>query len=46
MGLDSRRVIDTVHPDLTCTICLDILSLDCLAVKILSTNFYCYYFLL
>ncbi len=35
MGLDCRRVIDTVHPDLTCTICLDILSLDCLAVKIL-----------
>ncbi len=40
MGLDCRRVIDTVHPDLTCTICLDILSLDCLAVRILLLKNY------
>ncbi len=36
MGLDSKRCVDTVHNDLSCAICLDILSLECIVVRLLN----------
>ena len=39
MGLDTKRCVDIVHNDLTCPICLDILSLDCLVDE--NDHIYC-----